>query len=58
MDLLIVNLHLLGAHQHDVSRLQDYCELAAATMGVPLPPTTRVGVGCLPHRHRVHAAAT
>jgi len=53
MDLLIVNLHLLGAHQHDVSRLQDYCELAAATMGVPLPanyPVVRRG--CLPHRHR------
>ncbi|MCH7775178.1 MAG: 2-isopropylmalate synthase, partial [Gemmatimonadetes bacterium] len=33
MDLLIVNLHLLGAHTHDVSALREYCELAAATIG-------------------------
>ena len=37
MDLLIVNLHLLGAHRHDVSALRQYCELAAETVGVPLP---------------------
>jgi 2-isopropylmalate synthase len=37
MDLLIVNLHLLGTHTHDVSALREYCELAAETVGVPLP---------------------
>lgn len=58
MDLLIVNLHLLGAHKHDVSRLREYCLLAAETMGVPLPcnypvmgeDAFRTGTG-------VHAAA-
>ncbi len=58
MDLLIVNLHLLGAHRHDVSALREYCELASETVGVPLPvnypvmgdDAFRTGTG-------VHAAA-
>ena len=58
MDLLIVNLHLLGAHRHDVSALRQYCELAAEAVGVPLPvnypvmgdDAFRTGTG-------VHAAA-
>lgn len=37
MDVLIVNLHLLGAHRHDVSQLRAYCQLAAEAIGVPLP---------------------
>src|SRR5438552_7817834 len=37
MDLLIVNLQLLGAHTGDVSHLREYCELAEKHMGAPLP---------------------
>ena len=58
MDLLIVNLYLLGAHRHDVSRLRDYCELAAATMGVPLPANYPVmGADAFRTGTGVHAAA-
>ncbi len=58
MDLLIVNLRLLGAHRHDVSSLREYCELASEAVGAPLPvnypvmgdDAFRTGTG-------VHAAA-
>jgi 2-isopropylmalate synthase len=36
MDLLLLNLHLLGAHRHDLSRLTEYCELVSRATGVPL----------------------
>src|SRR5260370_5538188 len=36
MDLLIVNLDLLGTHRHDVSRLRDYCPLASESIATPL----------------------
>ncbi len=58
MDLLIVNLHLLGAHRHDVSRLREYCTLAARTIGVPLPPNYPVmGEDAFRTGTGVHAAA-
>jgi 2-isopropylmalate synthase len=58
MDLLIVNLHLLGAHQHDVSSLREYCELAADTIGVPLPANYPViGADAFRTGTGVHAAA-
>jgi len=58
MDLLIVNLVLLGAHRHDVSRLRDYCELAARTIGVPLPANYPVlGGDAFRTGTGVHAAA-
>lgn len=58
MDLLIVNLYLLGAHRHDVFRLREYCELAAATMGVPLPANYPVlGADAFRTGTGVHAAA-
>ena len=58
MDLLIVNLHLLGAHKHDVSALREYCELAAATIGVPLPANYPVmGEDAFRTGTGVHAAA-
>jgi 2-isopropylmalate synthase len=58
MDLLIVNLFLLGAHQHDVSRLREYCELAAHTIGVPLPANYPVvGTDAFRTGTGVHAAA-
>ena len=58
MDLLIVNLHLLGAHQHDVSKLREYCRLAARTIGVPLPANYPVmGDDAFRTGTGVHAAA-
>ena len=58
MDLLIVNLHLLGAYKHDVSALREYCELAAATIGVPLPANYPVmGEDAFRTGTGVHAAA-
>ncbi len=58
MDLLIVNLHLVGAHRHDVSRLRDYCTLAARTIGVPLPQNYPVmGEDAFRTGTGVHAAA-
>ncbi len=58
MDLLIVNLRLLGAHKHDVSALREYCELAASTIGVPLPANYPVmGRDAFRTGTGVHAAA-
>jgi 2-isopropylmalate synthase len=58
MDLLIVNLHLLGAHRHDVSKLREYCELAASAIGVPLPANYPVlGSDAFRTGTGVHAAA-
>ena len=37
MDLLIVNLKLLGAHRHDIAKLPQYCRLVADAVGVPIP---------------------
>ena len=58
MDLLIVNLRLLGAHRHDLTKLSAYCRLVADAVGVPIPvnypvlgdDAFRTGTG-------VHAAA-
>ncbi len=58
MDLLIVNLNLLGAHTHDVSKLRAYCELAASAIGVPLPDNYPVmGEDAFRTGTGVHAAA-
>src|SRR5947207_8006234 len=58
MDLLIVNLHLLGAHRHDVAKLREYCELAAQVIGVPLPANYPVmGDDAFRTGTGVHAAA-
>jgi len=37
MDLLLVNLKLLGAHEGDLTRLPEYCRLAARMCGVSVP---------------------
>jgi len=58
MDLLLINLKLLGAHKHDLSRLPEYAHLASRALGIPIPPgypvlgedAFRTGTG-------VHAAA-
>jgi 2-isopropylmalate synthase len=58
MDLLLVNLKLLGMHDRDLSRLPDYVNAISKATGVPVPPSYpcfgddafRTGTG-------VHAAA-
>jgi 2-isopropylmalate synthase len=58
MDLLIINLTLLGAHRHDVSRLREYCQLAAEAIGVPLPANyPAMGADAFRTGTGVHAAA-
>src|SRR2546430_11839485 len=43
MDLLIVNLRLLGAHRHDIAKLPEYCRLVADAVGVPIAVNYPVG---------------
>ncbi|WP_419942583.1 LeuA family protein [Candidatus Palauibacter sp.] len=58
MDLLLVNLHLLGTHDHPIDRLADYCRVTAEMCGIDIPynypvigdDAFRTGTG-------VHAAA-
>ena len=58
MDLLLVNLRLLGTHDHPIDRLSDYCRVTAEMCGVEVPhnypvigdDAFRTGTG-------VHAAA-
>lgn len=58
LDLILVNMHLLGWTHRDLRKLPEYCELVARTTGVPLPynypvvgrDAFRTGTG-------VHAAA-
>ncbi len=58
MDLLIVNLHLLGAHRHDISKLPEYCRLAAEAVGVPIAVNYPVvGADAFRTGTGVHAAA-
>jgi 2-isopropylmalate synthase len=58
MDLLIVNLYLLGAHRHAVAGLREYCTLVAETVGVPLPFNYPVlGADAFRTGTGVHAAA-
>lgn len=58
MDLLIVNLYLLGALDHDLTRLVEYCEAAAAATGVAIPASYPVvGGDAFRTATGVHAAA-
>ena len=58
MDLLLVNLKLLGAHQGDVSRLPEYSRLASRACGVPIAPSYPVlGEDAFRTGTGVHAAA-
>ena len=58
MDLLIVNLKLLGAHPHDIARLPEYCRLVADAMGVPIAVNYPVmGADAFRMGTGVHAAA-
>jgi 2-isopropylmalate synthase len=58
MDLLIVNLHLLGAHRHDIAKLPEYCRLVSDAVGVPIPVNYPVvGADAFRTGTGVHAAA-
>src|SRR2546425_96202 len=58
MDLLIVNLKLLGAHRHDISKLPEYCHLVADAVGVPIAVNYPVmGADAFRTGTGVHAAA-
>ncbi|HEX9704510.1 MAG TPA: hypothetical protein VGA20_04635 [Gemmatimonadales bacterium] len=58
MDLLLVNLRLLGTHRHDISKLPEYCRLVADAVGVPVPVNYPVvGADAFRTGTGVHAAA-
>src|SRR2546428_7930373 len=58
MDLLIVNLSLLGAHARDLSKLPEYCRVVAEAVGMPIPANYPVlGTDAFRTGTGVHAAA-
>jgi 2-isopropylmalate synthase len=58
MDLLIVNLYLLGALDQDLSKLVEYCQVASEATGVPIPLSYPVvGSDAFRTATGVHAAA-
>ncbi len=58
MDLLIVNLHLLGAYRGDLTRLREYCEAASQAVGRPIGVDyPAVGADAFRTGTGVHAAA-
>src|SRR3989454_1129669 len=58
MDLLIVNLSLLGAHTRDLSKLPEYCRVVAEAGGMPIPANYPVvGTDAFRTGTGVHAAA-
>lgn len=58
MDLLLVNLVLMGYLERDLSALVEYCETVSAATGVPIPPNYPVvGRDAFRTATGVHAAA-
>ena len=58
MDLLIVNLHLLGAYHGDLSKLPEYCRLVSEAVGRPIGVDYPVmGADAFRTGTGVHAAA-
>jgi 2-isopropylmalate synthase len=58
MDLLLINLRLLGAHHHDLRKLPEYTALASRALGIPIPPSYPVfGEDAFRTATGVHAAA-
>ncbi|HMI56618.1 MAG TPA: hypothetical protein VK511_01085, partial [Gemmatimonadaceae bacterium] len=58
MDLLLINLRLLGAHKHDLRKLPEYTALASRALGVPIPASYPVfGEDAFRTATGVHAAA-
>jgi len=58
VDLLLVNLKLMGLIDRDLSRLKEYCEKVAAATGTTIPPNYPVfGRDAFRTATGVHAAA-
>jgi 2-isopropylmalate synthase len=58
MDLLLVNLVLMGYTRRDLSRLAEYCQVVSETCGVPIPDNYPViGRDAFRTATGVHAAA-
>jgi 2-isopropylmalate synthase len=58
MDLLLVNLKLMGVHDYDLSTLPQYCAAVSRATGVPIPPNYPVfGEDAFRTGTGVHAAA-
>jgi 2-isopropylmalate synthase len=58
MDLLLINLKLLGAHNHDLTRLSEYVHLVSEACAVPIPISYPVfGEDAFRTGTGVHAAA-
>jgi 2-isopropylmalate synthase len=58
MDLLLVNLKLMGRISNDLSALAEYCQLASRAIGVPIPHNYSVfGQDAFETGTGVHAAA-
>lgn len=58
MDLILVNLVLMGYLERDLSKLGEYCALASDACGVPIPPNYPVlGRDAFRTATGVHAAA-
>lgn len=58
MDLLLVNLVLMGHRNDDLTTLTEYCETVSAATGVPIPPNYPVvGRDAFRTATGVHAAA-
>jgi isopropylmalate/homocitrate/citramalate synthase len=58
MDLLLVNLVLMGVRQTDLTRLTEYCTVVSDVCGVPIPPNYPVmGRDAFRTATGVHAAA-
>ncbi|HZS59541.1 MAG TPA: hypothetical protein VFA43_09745 [Gemmatimonadaceae bacterium] len=58
MELLLVNLAMLGAHRHDLSGLSEYSRLAACAFDMPIPANHPVvGADAFTTAAGTHAAA-
>lgn len=58
MDLLLINLKLLGMHDADLSRLAEYCHVVSEATGVPIPASYPcIGEDAFRTGTGVHAAA-
>src|SRR5690349_23500994 len=58
MELMLVNLRLLGIIDRDLSHLKEYCETVARATGIPIPPNYPVvGRDAFRTATGVHAAA-
>ncbi|MCA9694998.1 MAG: 2-isopropylmalate synthase [Myxococcales bacterium] len=58
MDQLLINLKLMGAIDHDLSRIGEYCQTISEAVGIPIPVNYPcVGADAFRTASGVHAAA-